>query len=60
MFSSSHLQASNGRIPQLVGQVERHSTKDTPFPYAWFLNALRTACLALMMYLGCVKATRSM
>ena len=46
MFSLSHFIESDGVSPQLLGQVERNSTRAKPSPCSWTAKALRTAFFA--------------
>ena len=60
IFSATHLRASTGSLPQMVGQGERISTKVNPAPSRCSSSALRTARRAFMMFLLSESATRSM
>ena len=60
MLSESHSQASTGRSPQFVGQVESTSTNENPRPSTWFWNAYLIAFFAAGIFLGEWTDTRSM
>src|SRR5437762_13132074 len=60
IFSATHLRASTGSLPQIVGHGDRISTKVNPAPARCSSSALRTARRAFMMFLLSESATRSM
>ena len=60
MFSLSHLSASWGVRPQLVGQVESTSTMLKPLPAICASKALRMAFLAATTWGTSCTETRSM
>ena len=58
--SSIHRQDSTGVIFQFVGQGERISTSEKPWPSIWYWKAFRIAFLVLRMLAGELTVHRSM